>query len=48
MRDDYDNVNDKYEYCYECEGYSDDYDGDGNWLCPDCPMNPDIDWEERD
>lgn len=25
------------ETCYECGGYGDDYDSDGNCLCEDCP-----------
>jgi hypothetical protein len=27
------------ERCYECEGYGDDYDYDGNCNCDDCPFN---------
>lgn len=29
----------KAERCYECGGYGDDYDDEGNSLCDDCPFN---------
>lgn len=32
-----------YDYCYECQGYGDDYymDENGEWVsaCDDCPHN---------
>lgn len=35
---------DEIEYCYECQGYGDDYydDEDGNLIhrCPECIFNP--------
>lgn len=35
---------DNYDYCYECSGYGDDYsvnkDGELEFNCPTCPMNP--------
>lgn len=31
------------EACYECGGYGDDYDTDGNSNCPGCPHNKDYD-----
>lgn len=35
---------DKYDICYECSGYGDDYSTDENgelvWNCPNCPFNP--------
>lgn len=27
------------EHCYECGGYGDDYDSDGNCVCESCPFN---------
>ena len=27
------------DVCYECGGYGDDYDEEGNSNCPDCPHN---------
>lgn len=30
------------ERCYECGGYGDDYDSEGNSNCDDCPFNPNI------
>ena len=33
------NEMEKSETCYECTGYGDDYDVDGNSLCEDCPFN---------
>lgn len=39
------------DYCYECTGYGDDYyindDGELVCRCPECPDNPDVDWEEE-
>lgn len=35
-----------YDYCEECRGLGDNYDEDNNYLCPDCPMNPDRSDEE--
>ena len=43
---------DDYDYCYECGGYGDDYfindDGEWEYRCPECPMNPDRpdDWDD--
>lgn len=41
------------EYCYECEGYGDDYyindDGELESACYECPFRPDwYDDEEED
>lgn len=37
------------DYCYECQGYGDDYyvDDDGNlvWKCYDCAFN-ESNWED--
>ena len=42
-------MNDRYDYCYECTGYGDDYytDDDGNLIryCPE--WNPDRDYDEE-
>ena len=44
-------MNDRYDYCYECTGYGDDYctDEDGNLIryCPECPRNPDREYDEE-
>lgn len=38
-----DNLEDDYDWCYECTGYGDDYHEDANGdlvsSCPDCPHN---------
>ena len=37
-------MDDRYDYCYECTGYGDDYyiDDDGELVCAcmECPFNP--------
>lgn len=42
---------DNYDYCYECGAYGDDYEFDENgemiWMCPECPFNPDRDFEDE-
>ena len=44
-----DHEEDSYDYCYECNGYGDDYyvDEDGELVCrcPECPMNPNS-WDD--
>lgn len=42
---------DEFDYCYECEGYGDDYSVDENGElvhnCETCPSNPFIDdWDD--
>ncbi len=42
---------DKYDYCYECEGYGDDYfendNGELECYCSQCNMNPFLDdWDD--
>lgn len=48
-----DNMDEDYDYCYECSGYGDDYyinsDGELECCCPQCPMNPlrnNDDWDD--
>lgn len=44
-------VNDD-DYCYECSSYGNNYfindDGEWEYRCPECPMNPDRpdDWDD--
>lgn len=37
------------DYCYECQGYGDDYyvddDGELVWRCPECTFNED-NWDD--
>lgn len=42
---------DDYDYCYECQGYGDDYfvndDGELECYCSQCSCNPSLyDWDD--
>lgn len=35
----YQSEKERAEHCYECSGYGDDYDNEGNSNCEGCPFN---------